>query len=92
MKKELSMGRIMIAVAGLCLLVTAPGCRSAHDWLFGPQGTMYQQQSEALVHDPYPAPDIAPEDPAARPRDFLQPLPEPVRNNIVPNTQIWTAR
>lgn len=77
---------------GLLLVVvaTASGCRSGHPWGFAPQGTMAQQQADAIVHDPYPLNDIGPDDPAARPRAFQHPLPEPVRNRIVPSTQIWT--
>lgn len=82
--------RTTAMLVGLVLL--SAGCRSGRPWFFSPQGTLDQQQSEAIVHDPYPAPDIAPEDAAARPRDYINPLPEPVRNNIVPNSQIWTQR
>lgn len=80
-------------IAAMLLAVTVcGGCRSGIHWPFSPQGSLRQQQSEALVHDPYPQRDIAPDDPAARPRDFIQPLPEPVRNSITPRTQIWTGR
>lgn len=79
---------------GLLLVVVASagGCRSGHPWPFAPQGTIAHQQSDAIVHDPYPLNDIGPEDPGARPRDFQNPLPEPVRNRIVPSTQIWTGQ
>lgn len=74
----------------LTTLVVSSGCGGGRWWPFTPQGTIHQQQSEALVHDPYPQRDIGPDDPGARPRDFVQPLPEPVRNRIVPQSQIWT--
>jgi len=92
MRRTKTAGQSLGVLIAAAVLVSAAGCRSAHDWFFGPQGTMHQQQSEALVHDPYPATEIAPEDPSVRPRDYQRPLPEPVRNNIVPNSQIWTNR
>lgn len=84
------MSRNRIAVIVLAITVCG-GCRSGHRWPFLPQGTIRQQQSEALVHDPYPQRDIAPDDAATRPREFINPLPEPVRNSITPRTQIWTG-
>lgn len=82
-----------LSLACLLVLVSASvGCRSGHWWPFAPQGTIHQQQSEALVHDPYPQRDIGPDDAAARPREFVQPLPEPVRNRITPQSQIWTRQ
>jgi hypothetical protein len=85
------MNRHRLAFAAIAISACL-GCRSGQRWPFLPQGTTHQQQSDALVHDPYPLRDIAPDDAAARPRDFINPLPEPVRNRITPNTQIWTGR
>jgi hypothetical protein len=81
-------------VAAITLGAIGSGCRGGHQWPwpFQPQGTMHHQQSDAIVHDPYLMPDIAPDDNATRPRDFQNPLPEPVRNRIVPSSQIWTTR
>jgi hypothetical protein len=84
--------RRLFVIAMLLFAGCALGCRSGNPWFCGPQGTIHQQQSEALIHDPYPQRDIAPYDAASRPRDFVNPLPEPVRNRITPQTQIWTAR
>jgi hypothetical protein len=81
-----------ICLLGALCLSSATGCRSGNPWSFLPQGTISHQQSDAIVHDPYPMTDIAPDDNATRPRDFQNPLPEPVRNRIVPSTQIWTGR
>lgn len=80
-----------LAFAVLAIVVCL-GCRSGRPWPFMPQGSIRQQQSEALIHDPYPQRDIAPDDASTRPRDFINPLPEPVRNSITPRTQIWTGR
>lgn len=74
------------------MVASISGCHSARPWPFAPQGTVAHQQSDAIVHDPYPLNDIAPEDASMRPREFRSPLPEPVRNKIVPSTQIWTGQ
>jgi hypothetical protein len=65
------------------LLVLAPiGCRSVSD-LFGPPGTMRQQQLGATMHDPYTDNDAGPAVVGGRPRDFQKPLAEPVRSRIL---------
>jgi hypothetical protein len=53
---------------------------------------MLQQQANAIVHDPFPDSDIGPSDPSARPPSYQQPLPEPVRNRIVPDAMPWLGR
>jgi hypothetical protein len=47
--------------------------------LLGPQGTIQQQRSEAAIYDPYVANDLGPAVVGGRPRDFQQPLSQPVR-------------
>ena len=54
-----------------------------------PPGPIQHQQNRAVVHDPYPQNDIAPNEAAARPRDYEKPLPLPVRNRIVPDALPW---
>lgn len=85
------MRRNTLALLSVVAASTA-GCHSGRPWPFAPQGTIAHQQSDAIVHDPYPMNDIAPEDASMRPREFQSPLPEPVRNTITPSTQIWTGR
>jgi hypothetical protein len=85
-------GNLICLIFVIGLGIVSGGCRSGQGWPFLPQGSIKAQQSDALVHDPYPLPDIAPSDKASRPRDFINPLPEPVRNRITPQTQIWTGR
>ena len=57
-----------------------------------PAGTMDQQQASAVIHDPFPQNDIAPFEAGARPPSYQQPLPEPVRNRIVPDSFPWLAQ
>ena len=66
------------------LLLGTNGCQAFLDGL--PQGTpgpIYEQQSKAVLHDPYPNTDAAPEIVGGRPRGYQQPLPEAV------NSRLW---
>jgi len=76
----------------LVLFITATqvGCRGHR--FFPPPGPMNQQQARAVIHDPYPLDDIAPTDQGSRPPSYQQPLPEPVRNRIVPDAMPWLGR
>jgi hypothetical protein len=58
--------------------------------LWNNPGTIQQQRLRATVHDPYPDQDLGPATDGGRPRDYLQPLPEPVRNRIIADT--WFGR
>ncbi len=83
--------RILLqSVAMLTLLATLGGCRG-HKF-FAPAGPMSLQQANAVVHDPFPQNDIAPFEAASRPPSYQQPLPEPVRNRIVPDAMPWLDR
>lgn len=80
-----------VAIAsGYFVLAISSGCRG-HS-LFPAPGPMNQQQASAVIHDPYPARDIAPYDAASRPPGYEQPLPEPVRNRIVRDSMPWLGR
>ncbi len=72
----------MFPLSLVLLLVIPLGCRNMGS-LFGPPGTMRQQQLRAAVHDPYTEPDIGPEVVGGRPRDYQKPLPEPVRSRFL---------
>ncbi|WP_052031966.1 hypothetical protein [Novipirellula maiorica] len=72
------------------LFLSFTGCRGG-GW-FPPAGTMNEQQANAIVHDPYPQNDIAPYEAASRPPSYQQPLPEPVRNRLVPDAMPWLGR
>ncbi len=74
----------------LLALGTASGCRSGQ--LLPAPGPLNHQQARAVVHDPYPARDIAPYDAGSRPPGYEQPLPEPVRNRIVRDSMPWLGR
>ena len=71
-----------IALLLVLLLTLHAGCRTPPA-MFGPPGTMRQQQLSATVHDPYAGTDIGPEVVGGRPRDYQKPLAEPVRSRFV---------
>jgi len=76
----------LIALAA-CLAFA--GCGLYHPPLFQP-GTIQQQRLRATIHDPYPDPDLGPNDGgSARPRDYQEPLPEPVRNRLYVDSWWW---
>ena len=82
-----SLTQIAIIVA----LLGITGCRNGNPFLVAP-GPLNQQQASAVIHDPYPARDIAPYDLGSRPPGYEQPLPEPVRNRIVKDSMPWMGR
>ena len=60
---------------GLLMLIST-GCRAQPNW--GPQGTIGQQRSKAIQHDPFPSDDLAPPILGGRPAGFEQPKSEAV--------------
>ena len=81
---------ISLGVALAVAVVSLAGCRGRG--LLPPAGPMNQQQASAVVHDPFPQNDIAPKELASRPLGYQQPLPEPVRNRLVPDAMPWLGR
>lgn len=80
-----------IAIASCVLLsVVSTGCRGRS--CLPAAGTINQQQANAIIHDPYPLDDIAPTDLGARPPNYQNPVPEPVRNRLVPDAMPWLGR
>jgi hypothetical protein len=79
---------IAIAMSAACLL--AGGCAGQHPNFWHP-GTVQQQRLRATVHDPFPDPDMGPKIDGGRPREFQDPLPEPVRNRIYADNP-WSFR
>jgi hypothetical protein len=81
-----------IAVGVLALGLVAPGpfagCAGNHPRLWHP-GTIQQQRLRATIHDPYPDPDMGPKIDGGRPRDYAEPLPEPVRNRLYADSWWW---
>lgn len=77
--------------AALALLALgSAGCANGQFTLFRP-GTSQQQRLRATVHDPYPDTDKGSGQMAdARPRDYQQQSPEPVRNRFF--TDSWWGR
>jgi hypothetical protein len=74
---------ILTGLAGVCIL--GAGC-AGH---FQHPGTIQQQRLRATIHDPYPDPDLGPDIDGGRPREYLNPLPEPVRNRIYADSWWW---
>jgi hypothetical protein len=68
--------RLLLSI-GLLALLTGSGCYRPN---FLHPGSAPYQRHQATLHDPYPDGDAAPEITGGRPRDFQNPLPEPVRN------------
>jgi hypothetical protein len=77
---------LLVSVALVLTVICITGCRCS------PPGPMNQQQSSAVVHDPFPQNDIAPYEAASRPPSYQQPLPLPVRNRLVPDAMPWLGR
>ncbi|MDE0937227.1 MAG: hypothetical protein OSA89_15010 [Mariniblastus sp.] len=65
---------VFFALGFLTLIST--GCRTQPNW--GPQGTIGQQRSNAIQHDPFPRDDLAPPILGGRPLGFEQPKSESV--------------
>jgi len=65
----------------LLACLASGGCTFWQSGLFHP-ATVDQQRRRATIHDPYADPDLGPKVDGGRPRDYLQPLPEPVRNRL----------
>jgi hypothetical protein len=78
---------LVLIVGAVCL--GSGGCTALPHNFFHP-GTIEQQRLRATIHDPYPDPDAGPEIEGGRPRDYLNPLPEPVRNRIFVDS--WWGR
>jgi hypothetical protein len=82
----------MIARSAILLLASiaflAAGCAGYHPRLWSP-GRIDQQRLRATIHDPYPDPDLAPKIDGGRPREYINPLPEPVRNRLFYDSWIW---
>ena len=85
-----SLSTISLSVALALIVVSLAGCRGRK--LLGPPGSINQQQANAVVHDPFPQNDIGPYEAASRPPSYQQPLPEPVRNRLVPDAMPWLGR
>ena len=70
---------LVVFTTGLCAALS--GCMPDPVNLWDP-GTMAEQQRRAVRLDPYANNNIAPELVGGRPREYMQPLPEPVRNRV----------
>ena len=86
--RALMICRAHIQLTLIAFGLAAVGC-AGHPRLLHP-GTIQQQRLRATIHDPYPDPDLGPKDGgSARPRDYQEPLPEPVRNRLYVDSWWW---
>ena len=81
---------LLMSVALVFSIIGIAGCRGRGLW--APAGPMNEQQANAVIHDPFPEDDIGPSDHSARPPSYQRPLPEPVRNRLVPDAMPWLGR
>ena len=65
------------------------GCAYLGERIATSPGTIEQQRLRATIHDPYPDPNAGPEVVGGRPREYANPLPEPVRNRIYADSWWW---
>ena len=79
---------LLRALVGGGFLLVAAGC-AEHQGKIARPGTIQQQRLRATIHDPYPDPDLGPDVDGGRPREYMQPLPEPVRNRIYADSWWW---
>ena len=69
---------------------TMCGCQALQQHgLMAPPGPMNYQQANAVIHDPFPLPDIGPDDNSMRPPDYQNPLSLPVRNQMKTEISPW---
>lgn len=64
----------MLLLSTLIALITSVGCASLQ-WDGGPPGTIGMQREKAVIHDPYPSPDLGPPIVGGRPAGYDLPLP-----------------
>src|SRR5262249_21270651 len=70
-----------------CLI--AAGCNYYHPRIRNP-APVEHKRLRPTIPDPNPNPAVGPNDGnSARPRDYQEPLPEPVRNRIYWDSTIW---
>jgi hypothetical protein len=74
--------------AALVAALLMAGCVSGRPLLYSP-GTMQQQQFRATLFDPYADTEAGPSVVGGRPREYQQPLSEPVRSQWFRNS--WWA-
>ena len=80
--------RLLWMVLITATAVSSHGCTAYQPRLAHP-GTIEQQRLRSTIHDPYPDPDLGPKVDGGRPREYQEPLPEPVRNRIYADSWWW---
>jgi len=87
--QDTPMHRRLVWMAIIALAaVWSHGCARYHPRILHP-GTIEQQRLRSTIHDPYPDPDLGPKIDGGRPREYQEPLPEPVRNRIYADSGPW---
>lgn len=67
------------------------GCSAFIDRMQKPPGPVQHQRFQATLHDPYPSPHGMPVTAGTRPRDYLDPLPQPVQDRYLRDLY-WAGR
>ena len=83
------MRNLRLALLAALAPLIGGGCAVVGERLARSPGTIEQQRLRATIHDPYPDPNAGPEVVGGRPREYSNPLPEPVRNRIYADSWWW---
>ena len=81
------LGRLICVLTLLASVSIFAGCQTRPSFL-GPQGTIYEQRSRAVLSDPFPNNQIGPAVLGGRPRGYETPLAEPVNVQASPFSEL----
>jgi hypothetical protein len=71
-----------IAAVAVLLSAMLVGCAGGPPLSWSNPGTVQQQRLRATIFDPWPDSQLGPEVLGGRPRDYSEPLPQPVKNRL----------
>ena len=89
LRKERLMWERTLRAVLMGIVAALMGCGLSRPRVGAPEPILYQQY-RATRHDPYADPDAGPEAPELRPREYQEPLAEPVRSRWLRDS--WWAR
>jgi|GEM_PF-1210227 hypothetical protein len=85
-------GQLGASCCAITILVSlASGCQSFVERMQKPTGPVQQQRYQATLHDPFPSPHGMPVVEGTRPRDYLNPLPQPVQDRYLRDS-FWAGQ